>query len=94
MSNSSRRFRSPVLPPTRPASRLKPLSGGRVASSVRQPQRSSAAARRRHSPQELGLLFLCASAVVLVAGLTAFTIWRDEKGLRLTEPLVTPALQP
>lgn len=86
--------RAPALPQARPATDLQPLTGGRLAVTRRIPgesqRRTPAAARCRHSPQELGLMALCAGAVTLVAGLIVFTTIRDQAYLDRTEPLMAP----
>jgi hypothetical protein len=69
--NRARRpVRYKVVPGGKPAQRSKPRS----------------AARRRHSPPELGLLALCAVSVVAVTGLVVFTILRDQAFLDRTAP--------
>ena len=83
--------RAPALPQLRPASTpetaLRPIIGGRA--SARRQRRIKAAARR-HSPQELGLMALCAGAVTLVTGMIVFTTMRDQVYLNRTEPLIAP----
>lgn len=81
MAESFSRRRAPVLPQTRPASAVQPLSGGRRMTTHLQPdqhrRKDRAATRRQHSSDERAVLALCAVAVALVAGLVVFTIVRD-----------------
>lgn len=81
MAESFSRRRAPVLPQTRPASAVQPLSGGQRAMTRRLPAQHrrpiQAATRRQHSSDERAVLALCAVAVAMVAGLVVFTIVRD-----------------
>ena len=90
--------RAPALRQLRPTTDLQPLIGGRRAISRRIPgeshRRTRAAARCRHSPQELGLMALCAGAVILTTGLLLFTTMRDQGFLDRTEPLMAAPLKP
>lgn len=54
-------------------------------------QRGRAAAARRHTRQELGLLALCSVSVALVTGLVTFSIVRDQAYLDWSAPLAAPA---
>lgn len=71
---------------------LRPIAGGQTAAPRLRAvqQRRARSAARIHSPQELGLLALCAGCVALIAGLTIFTILRDKAYLDRTTPLVAP----
>lgn len=90
MSESTRPRRMPVLPargtPQRRTTTLVSVAGGRVP----RRQRNRAAAVRRHTTPELGLLALCAVCVAGVAGLVTFSILRDQAYLDWSAPLVTP----
>lgn len=70
---------------------LRPIAGGRAAATrQRAEQRRARSAARAHSPQELGLLALCAGCVALIAGLLTFSILRDKAYLDRTTPVVAP----
>jgi hypothetical protein len=86
----------PVLPLIRiaqpPRAKLIPIAGGRshyrrVSGEQRRPARVAA---RCHTPQELGLLVLCAACVAFIGGLTVFTIMRDRAWLDRSTPIVEP----
>ena len=94
MAESSPRRRAPVLPQTRPASAVQPLSGGRRMITHREPdqhrQKNRAAKRSQHSSDERAVLALCAVAVAMVTGLVVFTILRDSTIRDQSAPLVVP----
>lgn len=66
--------------------------------SVRTQQRNEvvrrATAARCHSPQELGLLALCATCVALVSALVTFSILRDQSFLDQAPGRSTPVAAP
>lgn len=89
--------REPVLPQIRmvqhPRAGLMPIASSRLQYR-RSPdhRRPARAAARCHTPQELGVLVLCAACVAIIAGLTAFSILRDKAWLDRSTP--APIVEP